>query len=159
MYLAVQLLLVSYGKAGRGRGPAVPVPHALPLPPLDGRGVLHECFLSHQRGFEPQSSVVEVPINPAGVVAIKGDLCIRIVGDHAQIAPHVPAEPWRSSPLVVIAAGTWARVLVDEFFVAGEHRWSRELIVNAGMFSAAPPPDVFLGTPGQVVDARATTTP
>ena len=157
MYLAVQLLLVSYGKNGRGREPAKvrpEVPRGLLLPRLDGRGVLHESFLSHHQGFAPQSSLVEVPINADGVVAIKGGLCVRVIDDKAQIAEHHPAEPLRTRSLVSVPIGAWARALVDECFVAGEARWTRELIVNAGLFTTAPAEGIFLGEPSQLIDAR-----
>jgi hypothetical protein len=157
MYLAVQLLLVSYGKNSRGREPAKTrpeVPRGLPLPRVGGRGVLHESFLSHHQAFAPQSSTVEVPINADGVVAIKGGLCVRIIDEKAHIAEHHPTEPWRTRSLVAVPVGAWARALVDECFVAGEARWTRELIVNAGLFTAAPPESVFLGEPSQLIDAR-----
>lgn len=154
-YLAVQVIDVSYTKRERGGEAATRrarLPRGLPLPAIEGAGVLHDCRLAAWDEYEPRTMVSGVPVRD-GVVAIGNRLVLR-VGDRLVFAGNPGAETWKTDPIFELALDGWGRVIWNELRHDAESRWYGEVIVNAGQFSTPPDADVFLGTPAETRDAR-----
>jgi hypothetical protein len=154
-YLAVQTIDISYGKRERGGEAAARrarLARGLPLPAIDGAGVLHDCRLAAWTDYEPHTMASGVPVRD-GVVHIGGRVQLRL-GDRLVFAKEPGVDGWKTGVLFELPADAWGRVVWNEIRADSERRWFGEVIVNAGLFAAPPDADVFLGTPAQARDLR-----
>jgi hypothetical protein len=154
-YLAVQLIRIQYTDDQRGRVDAEQREHlrALPLVPIAGDGVLHECLVNAWDSFEPRSSTSAVPLRD-GAVRIEAALELRVEDAVLVFGRDAGAEAWKSKPLFSVAEGQWGRVIWNAKRASYDAKWLVQLVLNAGLFPAPPAANVFLGTPAVERDLR-----
>jgi hypothetical protein len=153
-YLAIQQISIRYTDDQRGRVHAEQRERirALPLAPIAGDGVLHECRVDAWAGFEPRTSVSGVPLRDGAVHL--DELVLRIEGSTLVFARDPAAETWASKTILTVDEGQWARVISNAKRVTHDAKWLVEIVVNAGLFAIPPAADVFLGTPAAERDVR-----
>lgn len=155
-YLAVQIVDVKYGKAERGGEGArarARLPRALPLPPGDGRGVLHQCGMVYWEDFAPRVSAGPVPLGKDGGMAVHLRFYVDPVPAGLRLARYLGTGV-RGPELATIPVGQWGRLRWNSREQTYEHWWYHEFTVNLGEFAGPPDNDVFLGEPDVLVDLR-----
>ena len=154
-YLAIQVIKIQYTDDQRGRVEAEKRERirALPLATIAGAGVLHECRIDAWERFEPKTSTSAVPLRD-GAVVIEGAVVVRVEDTALTFVVDAGAEDWRAKPIFTTAADQWGRVIWNAKHATHDAKWLIEFVVNAGLFSAAPPNRVFLGAPTSERDLR-----
>ncbi|HTR54447.1 MAG TPA: hypothetical protein VMJ10_27330 [Kofleriaceae bacterium] len=154
-YLAIQIIQIQYTDDQRGRVDAEKreLLRALPLAPIAGDGVLHDCRANGWENFEPRTTTAPIPLRDSEV-QVADALKLRIDNAVLVFIHDAGAEVWKSKPFLRVPEGQWARVLWNTKRSSHDSKWLVEYVLNAGLFPAPPGGDVFLATPVSEHDLR-----
>lgn len=154
-YVAVQIIQIQYTDDQRGSADAEKRQRirAMPLVPVAGDGVLHDCRVNAWESFESKTTTSPLLLRN-GEFLVADSMKLRVDDSALVFIQDAGAEIWKSKPTLKVPHGQWARVLWNAKRSNHDSKWLVEFVMNAGVFSNAPEGNLFLGSPAAEQDLR-----